>query len=457
MNLHIIILAAGKGTRMRSKLPKVLHKLADKALVEHVHETAKKLNPASINIVYGHGGESVPQTLNNLDANWIEQTEQLGTGHAVEQALKEIKEEGTILILYGDVPLITESTLSALTNVYLSKQNAIGLLTARLNNPKGYGRIVRDEKGVVQRIVEQKDASDAEQRINEINTGILCADSTNLRKWIDNLENNNAQGEFYLTDIIEMAVSEGGVVATHTSHNIWEIEGVNNKLQLADLERQHQLNIANKLMESGVCLRDPYRIDVRGNLKTGMDVLIDVNCIFEGEVQLGDDVNVGANSLIINSIIANNVSIKPNSVIENSVIGSNCEIGPFARIRPDTKLADNVKVGNFVEIKKALIESNSKVNHLSYIGDTHMGKNVNVGAGTITCNYDGANKHLTSIGDDVFIGSDSQLVAPVSVGDGATIGAGSTITKDVPASELTLSRSKQNTINGWTRPSKKKK
>jgi len=456
MNLKVVILAAGKGTRMRSNLPKVLHKLAHKSLVEHVINTAQQLSPDQIVVVYGHGGEIVPQTLNHLDVEWAEQAEQLGTGHAVEQGMVNIQKDGMVLVLYGDVPLTSIDTLRQLLKVG-SKNKCMGLLTAVLPDPMGYGRIVRGSSGIVQKIVEQKDASETQKEIQEINSGILCANSQKLREWLSKLENQNAQGEFYLTDVIEMAVNDGITVETVSATDHWEIDGVNNKRQLADLERQYQRNIANNLMDNGVMLRDPSRIDIRGNLQTGQDVEIDINVIFEGNVSLGNNVNIGANCSLKDAKIGDNVDILPNSIVDNAIIGNQCDIGPFARIRPGTCLADNVKIGNFVEVKKSTIAQGSKVNHLSYIGDTNMGKDVNIGAGTITCNYDGANKSVTEIGDNVFVGSNSQLVAPVKIADGATIGAGSTITKDVLSAELTLSRAKQTTISSWTRPVKKPK
>jgi len=455
MNLHVVILAAGKGTRMRSSLPKVLHKLADKALVQHVIETANSLNPESIVGVYGHGGNIVPETMDSFSLKWVEQTEQLGTGHAVDQAMSEIS-DGLVLVLYGDVPLISKETLKNLLDTVSESNTSIGLLTALFEDPSGYGRIVRDSKGLVQKIVEQKDASDEVKLIKEVNTGILCAPADLLKTWLSNLNNENAQGEYYLTDIFEMAVNDGKVVSTHTSSFNAEIEGVNNKFQLATLERQFQLREARKLMDAGVTLMDPNRIDIRGSLKVGSDCILDINTLFSGAVSIGDNVTVGANSIVKNSTIGSNVVIHPNSIIEDSHIGDECELGPFARIRPDTVLANKVKVGNFVEIKKSHVEDGSKINHLSYIGDTKMGSNVNVGAGTITCNYDGANKYVTEIGDNVFIGSDCQLIAPVSLENDSTIGAGSTITKNAPAGNLTLSRSKQITKSGWRRPEKKK-
>ena len=456
MNLKIIILAAGKGTRMRSNLPKVLHKLAHKSLVEHVISAAQMLSPDQIVVVYGHGGEIVPETLKHLDVEWAEQAEQLGTGHAVEQGMVNVSDDGMVLVLYGDVPLTSVETLQLLLEVG-SKNQCMGLLTAMMSDPAGYGRIVRNTSGVVEKIVEQKDASDAQKEIKEINSGILCADGKQMRAWLSKLENANAQGEFYLTDVIEMAVNDGVTVNTVIASDLWEIDGVNNKRQLATLERQYQRNLADKMMDNGVMLRDPARIDIRGQLHVGLDVEIDVNAIFEGDVVLGDQVTIGANCVIKNSVLGNGVNVHPNSIIEDSKVGNDCDIGPYARLRPDTCLADKVKIGNFVEVKKSNIAEGSKVNHLSYIGDTEMGRHVNVGAGSITCNYDGANKHLTEIGDDVFIGSGSQLIAPVKIASGATIGAGSTITKDVEADKLTLTRAKQTTITSWSRPEKKPK
>lgn len=457
MDLYTVILAAGKGTRMRSSLPKVLQPLADKPLLEHVIETADSLHSVKTIVVYGHGGELVKERLKHKNVEWVEQAEQKGTGHAVAQAMPHIPDEARVLVLYGDVPLTLQSTLDALLNCDRSHKDSIALLTAMLDDPTGYGRIIRDSSQAVTHIVEQKDANEAELEVREINTGIVVASSHCLRHWLDNLSDDNAQGEYYLTDIIAMAVAEGYGVATVSAASEWEILGVNDKRQLAEIERHLQNNLALDLLTQGVTLRDPARIDIRGTLNVGMDSEIDVNCVFEGDVVLGDNVIIGANSVIKHSTIDSGTRVHPNSIIENSIVGRDCDIGPFARVRPDSHLLDNVKIGNFVEIKKANIESGSKVNHLSYVGDARLGTNVNIGAGTITCNYDGANKHLTEIGDDVFVGSDTQLIAPVKVGNGATIGAGSTITKDVPASELTLSRSKQITMSGWTRPTKKGK
>ena len=453
-SLHIIILAAGQGTRMKSALPKVLHQLAHKSLLGHVLDVAGQLNAASIHVVYGHGGEQVKSALEHYNVNWVLQAEQLGTGHAVDQAAPDIEDNQTVLILYGDVPLIEKSTLVEL--IAAANGGALGLLTARLEDPTGYGRIIRNASGNVIRIVEQKDASDEEKQVDEINTGMLALSSTQLKDWLKKLENNNAQGEYYLTDVIGMAAKEDVTINTVHPSSLKEIEGINNKQQLAQLEREYQMDQAKKLMEQGVTLRDPARFDLRGELEVGRDVVIDVNVIIEGKVKIGDGVTIAANNIIKDTTIGSNVNIEPNCVIESAVIGDKCNIGPFARVRPDTQLANGAKIGNFVEIKKASIGEGSKVNHLSYIGDTTMGKDVNVGAGTITCNYDGANKHQTIIGDNAFIGSDTQLVAPVEVGEGATIGAGSTITHDAPKGELTLSRSPQKTRQGWKRPVKKK-
>ena len=448
--LNIVILAAGKGTRMYSEKPKVLHALAGKPLVQHVLDCATALQPQQICVVYGHGGEAVPQALRQYPAQFVIQEPQLGTGHAVQQAMPQLASDGRTLVLYGDVPLIQHGTLLRMQQA----GDGLVLLTVDLENPAGYGRIVRNAQGDVQCIVEEKDASPEQREISEINTGILLAPTGKLREWLTNLQNDNSQGEYYLTDIVATAVQQG--IAAHTvqpAHE-WEIHGINSKAQLAVLERTWQQVEANRLLAHGVTLADPARIDVRGKLNCGRDVEIDVGCIFEGNVTLGDKVRVGAYSIIRNAAIASGTEIAPYSHIDSSEVGANCRIGPYARLRPGTRLADDAHIGNFVEIKNSEIGSGSKANHLSYIGDSTVGSRVNIGAGTITCNYDGANKYRTVIEDDVFIGSDAQLVAPVTVGRGATIGAGSTITKDAPAGELTLSRSKQTTINGWKRPTK---
>ncbi|WP_455218413.1 bifunctional UDP-N-acetylglucosamine diphosphorylase/glucosamine-1-phosphate N-acetyltransferase GlmU [Kaarinaea lacus] len=454
MPLSVVILAAGQGTRMKSDLPKVLHSIGGSPLVLHVVRSAQALGAKDITVVYGHGGEQVKTALANENVNWVEQAEQLGTGHAVEQALPLIEDDHTVLLLYGDVPLTRPGTLTQL--VKASENGTLALLTAKLDDPGGYGRIIRDSSGSVQCIVEQKDATAEQLAVNEINTGMLAVRSNELRQWISRLENNNAQGEFYLTDIVGLAVGDNIKISTVGPGSVMEIEGVNNKRQLAELERAYQLRLANEYMENGLTLRDPARFDVRGELVFGTDVIIDANVIIEGKVTLGNRVTIGPNVVLKNTTLGDDSQVYANSVIEESTIGSGCDIGPFARIRPETKLADQVKVGNFVEIKKSTVDTGSKINHLSYVGDTTMGSNVNVGAGTITCNYDGANKHQTVIGDNVFIGSDTQLIAPVTVGNGATIGAGSTITRNAAGGALTLSRSKQVTKEDWKRPEKKK-
>ena len=455
MDLYTVILAAGKGTRMRSSIPKVLHPLADMPLLEHVINAGAGLNPKQTIVVYGHGGDLVKKRLSHIDVSWVEQAEQHGTGHAVNQAMHLIPDNARVMILYGDVPLTRKQTLSDLMNCDRSHKDSIALLTATLDDPTGYGRIIRDHSQNVTHIVEQKDANEAELEVHEVNTGILVASSHCLRHWLDNLSNDNAQGEYYLTDIIAMAVGEGFGVATVSAESEWEILGVNDKTQLASIERHLQRNIAGDLLTAGVTLRDPERIDVRGTLEVSNDCEIDVNCIFVGKVTLEEGVSIGPNCYLKDVHIGKDSRILANSVLESSILGQACEIGPFARIRPETKLANKVKIGNFVEVKKASINESSKVNHLSYVGDAEVGKNVNIGAGTITCNYDGANKHLTKIGDDVFIGSDTQLIAPVTIGDGATIGAGSSISKNAPPGELTLTRIKQETRQGWKRPVKK--
>ncbi len=454
MKLGVVILAAGQGTRMKSALPKVLHRVAGRPLVGHVIDTARALGADKVALVYGHGGDLVQQAIDDPALIWAEQAEQLGTGHAVEQAMFAMADMDRVLVLYGDVPLTTQATLNSL--IGQSRDSALALLTVTLDNPTGYGRIVRED-GRVTRIVEQKDASDAELQIREINTGILIADRARLADWLGRLESNNAQGEFYLTDIVAMAVAEGIEVKTAHPADALEVEGVNDRVQLATLERRYQQVQAEQLMRQGVTLRDPARFDLRGRLQSGQDVELDVNVLIEGEVTLGNNVRVGANTVIRNSRIADGVWIKENCVIEDAVIGADSIIGPFARLRPATTLAERVHVGNFVELKKSDVAAGSKINHLSYIGDCSIGRSVNIGAGTITCNYDGVNKFRTVIGDGAFIGSDTQLVAPVEVGAGATIGAGSTITRDTPAETLTLSRAKQISLNGWKRPEKQDK
>ncbi len=455
MAIKTIILAAGQGTRMRSSKPKVLHKIADRALLHHVYDTSKQLENNSIVIVYGHGGELVKDELTELDARWVEQKQQLGTGHAVQQTDQYIDSNDIVLILYGDVPLLKKSTIDKLLeNV---SNSSIGLLTVDLENPKGYGRIVRGSDGSVIKIVEEKDASEQEKLITEGNTGIIASSGGLLKQWLAKLGNQNAQKEYYLTDIIEMAVKDGIQVKTNQPESQDEVLGVNDRSQLAYLERVYQLEQADKLMEKGIALRDPSRVDVRGKFdQLGRDIEIDINVIFEGINSLGNNVKIGANSILKNAVIRDDVEILENCLIEDSVVGARSRIGPFARLRPKAQLADDVHIGNFVEIKKSTVAEGSKINHLSYIGDTTVGRKVNIGAGTITCNYDGVNKFRTVIGDGAFIGSDTQLIAPVTIGKGATIGAGSTITKDTPEDQLTLSRSKQVEIVGWQRPVKKK-
>ncbi|MBI1891293.1 MAG: bifunctional UDP-N-acetylglucosamine diphosphorylase/glucosamine-1-phosphate N-acetyltransferase GlmU [Burkholderiales bacterium] len=452
--MNIVILAAGMGKRMQSALPKVLHPLAGKPLLSHVIDTARTLSPSALCVVYGHGGEAVPDLLKSSDLEFAKQEPQLGTGHAVMQAVPYLKDTVPTLVLYGDVPLISARTLQRLLDN--SGGDKLSILTVELNDPTGYGRIVR-ECGHIVRIVEQKDASEAERAICEVNSGIMVVPTVLLKKWLATLSNDNAQGEYYLTDIVAQAVADGLPVRSAQPDAVWETLGVNSKSQLADLERIYQRNVADRLLEQGVTLADPNRIDVRGSLTCGRDVTIDVNCVFEGKVQLEDGVSIGANCVIKDAKIARGAVIKPFCHIEEAVIGADSVIGPYARLRPGTELAEDVHIGNFVEVKNSHIAAHSKANHLAYVGDATVGSRVNVGAGTITCNYDGANKHRTVIEDDVFIGSDTQLVAPVTVGKGATLGAGTTLTKDAPAGQLTVSRPKQVSVAGWQRPVKTKK
>ena len=456
--MNVVILAAGQGKRMHSDLPKVLHPLAGKPLLGHVVDTAREIGADQICVVYGHGGEQVRAALDAPDVKWALQEPQLGTGHAVLQAVPPVQQsasvESSTLVLYGDVPLTRASTLRRL--IAAAGSNALGLLTTHLDQPQGYGRIVR-VGGEVKRIVEEKDADDAERAITEINTGILVAPTAALARWLPTLGNRNAQGEYYLTDIVALAVAEGMPVVTAHPDAAWETEGVNSKLQLAALERVQQRNVAAILMRDGVTLSDPARIDVRGELLCGRDVVIDVNCVFEGRVELADRVAIGANCVLKNCRIGSGAKIAPFCHIEDAMVGPDGVIGPYARLRPGTELGHDVHIGNFVEVKNSSIADHSKANHLTYIGDATIGSRVNVGAGTITCNYDGANKFRTVIEDDVFIGSDTQLVAPVTVGRGATLGAGTTLTRDAPPDQLTVSRAKQVAIPGWKRPAKKKR
>jgi bifunctional UDP-N-acetylglucosamine pyrophosphorylase / glucosamine-1-phosphate N-acetyltransferase len=454
MNLEVVILAAGQGTRMRSALPKVLHPIAGKPMLAHVIATARTLSPSAIHVVYGHGGEMVRETINDDSVNWVEQAQQLGTGHAVEQAMPKVKDDSTVLVLYGDVPLISNETLQHLLD---NVNGGVALLTVKLDNPTGYGRIVRDASGKVLAIVEQKDASAEQLAICEGNSGILACNGGKLRGWLKQLENNNAQGEFYLTDTIALAEKDGLTVNGIVAQSEAEVSGVNDRVQLARLERQYQLQKAEAQMREGVTIIDPARFDLRGTLTCGKDCTIDVGAVFDGDVVLGDRVRIGANCVLRNVRIADDVTIEPMCVLEEAVIESGCNIGPFARIRPGAHLLEKARVGNFVEIKNSEIGKGSKVNHLTYIGDTTMGSGVNVGAGTITANYDGANKHRTEIGDHASIGSNSVLVAPVKVGKGATLGSGTVLRKDAPEGELTLMQSKQKTIEGWKRPVKKPK
>ena len=453
--MNVVILAAGQGKRMHSALPKVLHPLAGKPLLGHVLDTAREIGATKICVVYGHGGEQVRTALDAPDVKWARQEPQLGTGHAVLQAMPATVASAptgsSTLVLYGDVPLTRAATLRRL--IEAAGSDKLALLTAHFDNPQGYGRIVR-VGGKVTRIVEEKDADDAERSIHEINTGILVAPTAALARWLPTLGNRNAQGEYYLTDIVALAVAEGMPVVTAHPDHAWETEGVNSKLQLAALERVHQRNVAAALMEAGVTLADPARIDVRGELLCGRDVGIDINCVFEGRVELADRVSIGANCVLKNCHIGSGARIAPFCHIEDAVIGADGVIGPYARLRPGTELGCDVHIGNFVEVKNSSIADHSKANHLAYIGDATIGSRVNVGAGTITCNYDGANKFRTVIEDDVFIGSDTQLVAPVTVGRGATLGAGTTLTRDAPPDQLTVSRAKQITIPGWKRPTK---
>jgi bifunctional UDP-N-acetylglucosamine pyrophosphorylase / glucosamine-1-phosphate N-acetyltransferase len=450
--LNIVILAAGKGTRMYSTKPKVLHKLAGKPLLQHVIDCAKQLNPEKIIVVYGYGGNEVVQAFAHEKIIWVEQKEQLGTGDAVIQALPFLTENGTSLILLGDVPLINANSCEEL----LKLNSTLGLLTVFKNDPTGYGRILRDQQNNVNAIVEHKDADEEQKKIQEVNTGIIACHNDKLVHWLSKLTNNNAQKEYYLTDIVTMAVSDGNDVKALTVNDESSVEGVNSKSDLAGLERAYQIRYATTLMQQGLTLADPFRIDVRGELVIGKDIEIDVGCVFEGKVEIEDNVSIGAYCVIKNARIGAGTRVAPFTHVDDVEIGKDNRIGPYARLRPGTKLESDTHIGNFVELKNTQVNQGSKINHLSYVGDTTVGKNVNIGAGTITCNYDGVNKFRTVIEDNVFIGSDTKLVAPVTVGAGATIGAGSVITKNAPAGELTIARAKQMTLVGWSRPVKLK-
>jgi len=458
--MNVVILAAGMGKRMQSALPKVLHPLAGKPLLLHVIDTARRLAPGKLCVIYGHGGAAVPElVLRHNDASGAPidtalQEPQLGTGHAVMQAAPQLDDDVPTLILYGDVPLTSAASLERL--LAAAGGDKLGILTVEQANPFGLGRIVRED-GQIVRIVEEKDASEAERAICEINSGIIVAPTRQLKKWLAALSNNNAQGEYYLTDIVAQAVAEGMQVVSAQPAAEWEVAGVNSKVQLAELERRHQRNIAQALLEQGVTVLDPARIDVRGELVCGRDVTIDVGCVFEGRVVLGDGVSIGAHNVIVNATLAAGVQVKPFCHIEQAVVGEKSVIGPYARLRPGTELAEDVHIGNFVEIKNSQVAAHSKANHLAYVGDSTVGSRVNIGAGAITCNYDGANKYRTVIEDDAFIGSDCQLIAPVTIGKGATLGAGTTLSKDAPAGKLTISRARQVTLDGWQRPVKTKK
>ena len=457
MRTDIVILAAGQGSRMKSKLPKVLHRIAGKSMLEHVINAARNSQSqnaqGNIHVVIGHGADQVRDQLSHYDVSWVQQTEQLGTGHAVKQALPGIKGADAVLVVYGDVPLINPATLTLLTEACHGEH--LALLTANIPDPSGYGRIVRDALGHIQAIVEHKDATPEQLAINEVNTGIMAIPGHRIEGWLNNLSNENAQQEYYLTDTVAMAVAEGATVVHAQPSSLTEVQGVNSRLQLSELERQYQTQQAEAFMTAGTTILDPQRIDFRGNIQIGQDVVLDVNVVLEGDVVLGDNVTVEPGCIIRSSKIASGAVIKANSMLEDAVVASGCEVGPFARLRPGTELAGNARVGNFVEIKKSQIGQGSKVNHLTYVGDAEVGTGVNIGAGTVTCNYDGANKHKTIVRDGAFIGTNSSLVAPVTIGKGATTAAGSVITRDLADEELGVARGRQRNINGWKRPAKK--
>ncbi len=452
MPLEIVVLAAGLGKRMRSDLPKVLHPLAGRPLLAHVLDTARELGPRKIVLVHGHGAEKVREAFAGLDIDWVLQAEQLGTAHAVMQAMPRVGADADVLLLYGDVPLVRAATLKRLVG---AANGGLALLTADLDDPAAYGRIVRDASGRVTRIVEARDASPAERAIPEINAGFYALSARRLGGWLGKIDNRNAQKEYYLTDLVGLAVSEGVAVAAVKAEDPWEVAGVNSKRELAELERRYQKRVCERLLEAGVTLADPARTDVRGELACGKDVSIDVNCVFEGRVSLGDGVRIGPNCVVRNCAIGAGSEILAFSHLEDSEIGARCRVGPFARLRPGARLAEHVHIGNFVEVKASRLGAGSKANHLSYIGDSELGARVNVGAGTITCNYDGVAKHRTVIEDDCFIGSDATLVAPVRIAKGSYIGAGSTISKDTPAGQLTVARARQVSIPAWKLPKKK--
>ena len=453
MSLSVVVLAAGKGTRMRSALPKVLHPVAHKPMVQHVIDTARTLAPENVHVIYGHGGDVLMDKLAGQQLNFVEQAQQLGTGHAVQQVVPHLGDDETVLILYGDVPLTRKETLEGLLNA--AANTDLALLTVTLPDPTGYGRIVRDATGAVVGIVEQKDANAEQLAISEVNTGMMAVKGAALKRWLGNLSNNNAQGEYYLTDIVAMAADEGVNIATAQPQAISEVEGANNRVQLAGLERAYQAWQAEQLMLNGATLMDPVRVDVRGEVIIANDVVVDVNVIFEGRVELGEGVVIESNCVLRNCKIGAGSRVKANSVIEEAVLAENCAVGPYARLRPGAELAEGVQVGNFVEIKKTRMGKGSKASHLTYLGDAMIGAGVNIGAGTITCNYDGVNKFVTEIDDGAFIGSNSSLVAPVRVGKNATVGAGSAVTKNVEDEELAVARGKQRNITGWQRPVKK--
>jgi bifunctional UDP-N-acetylglucosamine pyrophosphorylase/glucosamine-1-phosphate N-acetyltransferase len=451
MAFSVVILAAGKGTRMKSSVPKVLHPIGGKPMVQHIIDTVKKLGATNIHLIYGHGREQLQNKLSHNDLSWCLQNQQLGTGHAVQQAATHIRDNEDILILVGDAPLIKESTLKQL--IAVKKHADLALLTVELEDPTGMGRIVRKGEQV-SAIVEHKDASPQQRKIKETNTGMMIMGGKDLKRWLSALNNNNAQGEFYLTDIIEMAAKEGKSIHAVQPSSAIEVEGINNRVQLASIERAYQTEQAEDLMMQGVSLSDPSRFDLRGELQVGQDIMIDVNVIVEGKVKIGSNVSIGANCILIDSIIEDNATIHANSILEQAIVGQHCNVGPYARLRPGSVLKEQSRVGNFVEMKKTILGKGSKANHLTYLGDTEVGEGANIGAGTITCNYDGVNKFKTFIGDGAFIGSNSALVAPASIGINATIGAGSVITKEVGDNELAIARAKQRNISTWCRPEK---